>query len=296
MKRKRVYLICGIIIYIVSFSFIRSSVTAGADIMNEAEYIPEGTIKNSIPLTETDEVKNNIECISEDGFKRSVPLGKAKEVKTDIYFSVGEFNLSSSTDKLSEGTYKFYKNKWKPIISYEENNKTGYLNIKVPNKKIDQNNDSLDNCIWNIALNKNVRNHLKMECKAGFGNIDLSGSNLQELDFTMLAGEINVNLRNTSVPDVEFKAIAGNAVIDLSGRWKNDLHAEIKCGLGEITLKIPSKVGVKLNIQGIIGDVHTPELNENENIYTNALFGKTKETLYINFNGGIGGVKVEVVE
>jgi hypothetical protein len=228
--------------------------------------------------------------------KKSIALGNAKELKTEISFTAGELNINSSTDHLADGTYRFYIDKWKPDITYREETQTGYLKIRTIDERKSRNYDNEDNCEWNISLNKKVLNDLTVKMIAGKGHIDLHDCNLKRFDFTMAAGEIDINLRNTSVPDLKFEAAVGSGVIDLSGKWNNDLNASMKGGVGELTLKLPSHTGIKLNIHGGLGETNAPGLKKQNGTYTNALFGKTKESLYIDFSGGIGNVNVQLVD
>jgi len=228
--------------------------------------------------------------------KKSIALGKVKEVKTELSFTAGELNINSSTNQLSEGTYRFNIDKWKPEITYTEENLTGYLKIKSANERDNYNYDDKDNCIWDLSMNKKVKNDLTIKMIAGKGNIDLQDCDLKRFHFSMVAGEVIISLKNTSVPNMEFKAGAGSAVIDLSGKWNNDLNANIKGGVGELTLKLPSHTGIKLDIHGFLGGTNTPGLKKENGYYTNALYGKTKETLYIDFSGGIGNINVKLVD
>ena len=209
---------------------------------------------------------------------------------------VGRLNIRAKADQLTEGTYKFYRDILKPEISYTEEGKTGHLSITSKKGQMDIDDDNNNECLWDISLNKKIKHDLTVKLTAGNGNVDLSGCMLKRFEFKMVAGEAKINLSNTSVPEVNFKAMAGNAIIDLSGKWNNDLHARIKGGVGEITLKLPADIGIKMNITGVLGAVNTKGLYKMGQEYTNDLQGKTKQTLYIDVTGGIGNVNVKLIE
>jgi len=228
--------------------------------------------------------------------KKSIALGKEKEIKTEISFIAGELHINAASNQLMEGSFRYHIDKWKPDITYREENQTGNLKIKTIDEREGRNFDNEDNCEWDISLNKKVMNDLTIKMIAGKGNIDLQGCNLKRFGFKLAAGDININLRNTSVPDLEFNAAVGSAVIDLSGKWNNDLNATMNGGVGELTLKLPSQTGIKLNIHGGLGETHAPGFKKQNGTYTNALFGKTKASIYIDFSGGIGNVNVQLVD
>jgi predicted membrane protein len=229
-------------------------------------------------------------------FRKNIESGKAKSVKTDIIFLAGTLNISSTSNSLCEGVYKYHRDYWKPEISYNEDSQIGYLKIKVTDEREEKRFDDSDNTEWNIALNKNIRNELKVKMLAGIANIDMQNCKIDGFDFEMLAGEVKIDLKNTSVPNFEFKALTGEAEIDLSGEWQNDLNAEIKGGVGELTIKLPSDKGIKLNISGGLGDIDAHGFSKHNKVYTNSLYGKTKESLYIDITGGIGNVDIRMVD
>jgi predicted membrane protein len=229
-------------------------------------------------------------------FRKNIEPGKAKSVKTDITFIAGKLNISATSNLLCEGVYRYHRDYWKPEISYNEDSQVGYLKIKVDDDREERRYDDSDNTEWNIALNKNIRNDLKVKMLAGIGNIDLQSCKMDGLEFEMLAGEVKINLKNTSVPNLEFKALTGEAEIDLSGKWENDLNADIKGGVGELTIKLPSDIGIKLNITGGLGEVNAHGFDKHNRVYTNELYGKTKESLYLDISGGIGEVNIHMVD
>lgn len=225
--------------------------------------------------------------------KKSIEIDKAKETKTDIYFFAGNLNINTSTDKLAECFYGYKNGFLRPEMTYSEVGKTGYLSIKSEeqDKGIDENDNK-----WNLSLNKDIKNDVAIKLRAGEANINLEGSRLNRFEYNMTAGKSNINLKNTSVPQVKFHLLAGEAHINLAGKWHNDGLAEIKGGVGEITVKVPYNTGVRISVSGVLGDVNIPFFRKDGNVYTNDSFEKTKYTIFLNISGGIGQINVEMEE
>lgn len=228
--------------------------------------------------------------------KRTIDIQKADRVKTEITFPAGILYISANAKSFCEGIYKYRHDFWKPEIAYYEESGTGYLDIEFEDDRDRRSTNDSEENEWIIAFNRSTRNDIKIEMIAGESNIDLEGCKLDGFEFVMVAGESKINLRNTSVPFLEFKAVAGEAEIDLSGDWKNDLDAEIKGGVGDLKILVPSKVGVKVNITGGLGDVDAHGLHKDNRNYTNDLYGKTKNNLYIDVSGGIGNVEIRMAD
>lgn len=228
--------------------------------------------------------------------KKSIERNNAKEIKTDISFFAGELKIDGSTSELAECFYGYRHNFIRPMIKYHEVGKTGYLSIDSEKNKNRDFEDIGKENEWKLSLNKNIRNSVAIELMAGEANIDLEDFKLSRFEYRMTAGESKINLRNTSVPSLYFSLTAGEANIDLSGKWKNDLTANIKGGVGELTIKLPYDVGVRITVSGLLGEINVPFFNRDGRTYTNDLYGKTTNTLYIDINGGIGEINIEMVE
>ena len=225
--------------------------------------------------------------------EKTILLTNVKELETEIDFPVEELRLYAISDNEMKGIFKYSKDKWKPKISYRNEDQRGYLKMASEVKGKIRNYDESDQNIWDVAFNKRVWHDLDIDFDAGKGDIDLQGCRLKRFEFSMAAGETNINLRNTSVPDLEFKAMVGEATIDLSGEWNNDLDAEIRGGMGELTLILPSQTGIELDIHGVLGEVNVPHFRKDGTTYTNKQYGETENHLYIDLRGGIGEINVQ---
>jgi hypothetical protein len=125
---------------------------------------------------------------------------------------------------------------------------------------------------WNLSLNDAVPMDLKIECGVGKSNFELGGLMLTGLDVQTGVGE---------------------TTLDLIGDWKRDLRATVKGGIGELTLRVPDKVGVRVQAQKAIGSIHSTGLRKEDNAYVNDAFGKSKVTLDFHIQAGIGEIRLE---
>jgi hypothetical protein len=107
------------------------------------------------------------------------------------------------------------------------------------------------------------------------------------------AGDFTVNLANTSVPKLDIEAGVGEIKLDLSGKWSNNLEAKINGGIGEITLKLPRKTGVRVKVNGL-GSIENAGFTKQDGYYVNEAYKKTEATLNIEINGGLGSVNLEL--
>lgn len=231
-----------------------------------------------------------------DKYKKDIELNDATNIKTKISFKAGELSVMPvSSNYLMQSTFKYNKERWKPDISYEEKNDKGYLEIISTDESWNYNSDNENKTQWKIGLSEKVTHDISIDVSAGEANIDLQDCKINRFYFDIGAGEAHINLRNTSVPHFSFDGGAGEAEIDLSGEWENDLDATIDGGVGEITLILPSDIGIELNITGILGERNVPGFYKDGSHFTNKLNGKTKHNLFLDVSGGIGTVNVRTV-
>ncbi len=228
--------------------------------------------------------------------RKTISLENIKELETEIEFPVGGIVVTTTSRNEVKGIFQYNEERWKPEISFRKDEEKGYLEISADRKGDWDEYDDSDENVWAVSLPERVVHNLEIEMGAGKSKINLEGCKIKKFEYEMAAGEANINLRNTSVEDLEIDAAVGEATVDLSGTRNNDLDASITGALGEITIKLPDDIGVKLDIQGLLGEVDAPGFSKRRRTYTNDLYGKTEHTLYIDLTGGLGEINIETEE
>lgn len=220
----------------------------------------------------------------------------ADHVKAKIEMVVGSINLSAQNiNQLIQAECVYYEEKWKPRFEYDVSQNMGELHISNREGVSDHDYDEDDQSEWTLVINDDIPVELSIYLGAGDATIDLEASKIEKMDYEMKAGSCDMDLRNTSVPLLSINAIVGEATVDLSGRWKNDLDAYIKGGVGNLTLILPDDYSIELRISGVIGEVDIRGFRK-EGKYYYRKNEDNKEVLYIEVHGGIGDVEVQLVD
>ena len=201
---------------------------------------------------------------------KSVELGRAETVSVELKIGVGELRVSGGAKKLLEADFLYNVPPWKPEVKYEVQGSQGLLSIKQPNFGSNAIGNTRNE--WNLSLNDAVPMDLKIECGVGKSNFELGGLMLTGLDVQTGVGE---------------------TTLDLIGDWKRDLRATVKGGIGELTLRVPDKIGVRVQAEKAIGSIHSTGLRKEDNAYVNDAFGKSKVTLDFHIQAGIGEIRLE---
>lgn len=200
---------------------------------------------------------------------KTVPLGQEKSVDVEIKMGAGELRLANGSSDLLNADFTYNVSTWKPEVRYDVNGSHGTLTIQQPSGG--HNYRGRKRYQWDIRLNNSIPLALNVDLGAGKANLILAGLNLNHLSLNMGAGE---------------------ADIDLDGAWQHDFAASIHGGVGKLTLHLPGDVGVRARVQGGLGAIHAKGFTRNDDAYTNSAYGKSKVSLNIDIQGGMGEVNL----
>lgn len=223
-----------------------------------------------------------------------IEVGNAQVVNAAIEISFGDITISGGATKLLEGEFRYFSYEWKPSISYQVRNSVGELKVEIStNINFPFFNFKDKNYISLIHLNNFIPMNLFVKVGAGRSQLDLTSMALETLIVESGVGEVNIDLEgNTSISRLNVKTGLGKTTIDLRGSWEKNVDAKISSGVGEVTVLLPQKIGVKIETEKGLGEIDATNLTVNGNIYTNQLYGKTSSTLKIYLEWGIGKVNL----
>jgi hypothetical protein len=216
--------------------------------------------------------------LEEGGYKTNsaeVLAEGATEVDAQIDMAAGELFVRGNADELMNAEFEYSHTSWLPKVEYDVSDGTGDLRVKTPDtvKTFPAGNTRYS---WDIQLG----NELPLN-----------------LDVNMGAGEANLDLRGLDLRDLKLDLGAGETTIDLSGDWKNDLTGDITCGAGELTLKVPANVGVRIvGYRDGLGTYSADGFAQDGDALVNDAWDTATVKFEIELRRGLGDVTVETVE
>ena len=110
----------------------------------------------------------------------------------------------------------------------------------------------------------------------------------------MGVGKSDVDLKGLNLRRFSLEAGVGEGTVDLSGPRPCDLDATIKAGVGKLTLVLPADVGVRVKAQAGLGHVESDGLKADGDDWVNETWGKTKTSVRVEVEGGIGEVDLRL--
>jgi hypothetical protein len=216
---------------------------------------------------ETGETQNVSEDVDLDGATRAVVL---------VRMGAGDLDLAGGARGMLDADFTYTDEKWDPTVDWSVTDGVGRL-------KIDQ-SGSGSVSVFDLDDIKND------------WNLNLSDEIPTSLDVELGAGESTLNVGSLALTDLDVDTGAGDTTIDLTGDWDNDLDAAVEAGAGQVTIRVPADVGVRIETDTGIVDVDHSGLTKDGDVYTNDAYGVSDVTLTINVDAGIGELNLEVVE
>lgn len=198
-----------------------------------------------------------------------IELKDEKELSTKINMAVGNLNITSDTEKLFDGSFDYNIKALKPVISYENGNLSvsneGHSNIDI--------NKNNSKCNWNLNFNSKIPTKMDLQLGVGKSSLDFSKMNLKELTV------------NTGVCDT---------TIDLSGNYSENIPVKIDGGVGKVKIIFSKSIGTSIKVKKGIGSINYSGFNKDNDTYTNDSYGKSKNSMEVTINTGVGEVDLEL--
>jgi len=208
-----------------------------------------------------------------DSLQVKVGLAGAESVSVSVTLGVGKLRLSGGADSLLNARFEYNIPDWKPVVSYQVEEGRGRLIVEQPSRVVGATWPGNVRYDWNLKLDSTVPMELEIDLGVGKSEVDLKGFDLRR--FSLEAG-------------------VGEGLVDFSGPRTSDLDATIKAGVGKLTLVLPAEVGVRVKAQGGLGHVNADGLKAEDEAWVNDAWGKTKTSVRIDVQGGIGEVEMRL--
>jgi hypothetical protein len=204
----------------------------------------------------------------------TVELGDAQSVNVDIQMAAGELAVSGGASELMKADFTYNVDELAPEVEYSG----GTLTVRTPEAgiRLGSLGDLADyRYEWDLRFNDDVPMEMKVELAAGRADLELGDLSLTTLDVETGASEVT---------------------LDLTGTWHDDLDVNISSGVGEVTVRLPGSVCVRVGVEAGLGEVRTGGLTKDGNTYVNDACGESDVTLRIDISTGVGAVNLEMAE
>jgi hypothetical protein len=115
--------------------------------------------------------------------------------------------------------------------------------------------------------------------------------------FSAGAAELAViGLGNSRCDDIEFEGGVGRVTLDFSGSWTSSARVQVKMAVGELTLRLPRKAGVRIAMDKFLSRFAPAGLVLRGNEFVSPGYDRSPRKLDLDLTTAMGGVNVEWVD
>ena len=116
-------------------------------------------------------------------------------------------------------------------------------------------------------------------------------------DISAGAAEVSIiGLGNSRCEAIEFEGGMGKVLLDFTGEWTSDSRVQVRMALGELTLRLPRAIGIRLRMDKILSSFEAAGLVRRGDVYESPNFDRRTRHLDLDLTTAVGGVNVEWVE
>jgi hypothetical protein len=111
------------------------------------------------------------------------------------------------------------------------------------------------------------------------------------------AAEISVTgLGNSRCDQIEFEGGVGRVLLDFTGTWASNSRVQVKMAMGELTLRLPRKIGLRLTMDKFLSSFEPAGLVRRGNTFESPDFASSARRLDLTLTTAMGGVNLEWAE
>ncbi len=108
------------------------------------------------------------------------------------------------------------------------------------------------------------------------------------------AAEVSVyGLGNSRCDQIVFEGGMGKVLLDFSGDWSSNAQVQVKMAVGELTLRLPRRVGIRLAMDKFLSSFEPAGLIRRADSFVSPNYDSADRRLDLNLTTAMGGVKVE---
>lgn len=207
-----------------------------------------------------------------------LPADTSKPVDVNLALGAADVTADAGAAKLVEGSVQYNVSEYQPIVTAAGNQveiKQGPSGVKglPPSDMVNK---------WSLKFNNKVPMNLTMRGGALNGTWALGGLRLQSLTWEEGASKTDVSfdaanpekmslfayttgvstakltgLANLNFAKMTFESGVGNYTLDFGGKLRQSATVEIKSGVSDVTIVVPSSTAARIAVKGGINNIKT---------------------------------------
>ena len=219
-------------------------------------------------------------------------------------------------------TLSYDEDRFVPVSDFDASSRTVVLGLRAAGQggvRVVSSNQLRQ--LATIALSPRADLALDLSLGAADADVELGGLRISDLDlkigasratvrfsrpngmrcrhaaFSAGAAQVSVfGLGNSRCDEIEFEGGMGKVLLDFSGAWTSSAHVEVKMAMGEITLRLPRRVGIRLAMDKFLSSFESAGLVRRGDSFVSPNYDTAEHRLDLDLTTAMGGVNVEWAE
>jgi Cell wall-active antibiotics response 4TMS YvqF len=138
---------------------------------------------------------------------------------------------------------------------------------------------------------------LKLESGASDATVRFDSLNVDRMSLLDLQAGVArlrvLGLANANADEIRVRTGVGSVELDFGGAWTHDTELTLDVALGTVVLRVPSDVGIQLELRKTFTKVEAPGLTENGGVWQSANWASASRKLHVRAHTTMGAVRVE---
>ena len=247
-------------------------------------------------------------------------LWGTEPVKVRLEYAVGRLEVRQAEQPtLYRMEIRYDADHFTPVSTFSQQSRT--LTLGVRGKEGKRGGGGKEGGHASVALTRAVPLDLDLEFGAGEAEIELGGLRLQRLHLSTGASETSVSfdqpnpiraervhinagaaelevrgLGNVRADRIEFNGGVGSTVLDFSGAWQGNGTAEVKMGIGSVTLRVPRSLGIRIDRSSFLTSFDDEGLVRRDGSYFSANWANATHKLTIDVEAALGSIEIDWID
>jgi hypothetical protein len=244
-------------------------------------------------------------------------LRDSGQFRVHVQYGAGKLDIRPTSDPvLYSMQLRYDETNGRPVHRYSAEGRSVTLGLTDQSVHLHDGNPQRKNDL-RLALSRAVPLELELDVGAAQSDIDLGGLNLREarihtgasaskisfgtpspdklrsLDIDLGAASLEVSdLANANVSEVHVKGGVGSVTLGFGGTWTQDATVDVNVAFGKIEIRVPSEVGVRVEVQRFLAGFDHRGLEKRGNAYYSDNWDTAKYHLRVHAESVFGAIEI----
>ena len=234
-----------------------------------------------------------------------------------VRYGAGRLQVRPSTDRVLYSMWLRYdENNGRPLNEYDAERRRLTVGLTDQSFRFAHNTRESSSDL-SLALSPSVPMNLEVDVGAARADLDLGGLAVRDaririgasasvLDFSapnserLRALDIDVgaasflarNLGNANTTDMRVRSGVGSVTLDFGGTWREDLTLDADIAVGKLEIRVPSDVGVRVDVRRVLAAFDHPGLTKRGGSYYSENWETARYKLRVHAATTFGAIDV----